>query len=311
MVSESESKGHTPVLPKEVCELLSVTEGETVVDATVGLGGHSLLLAERLGATGHLIGLDVDPKNLDLARARLADVAPRVDLLHGNFAELEELLSTLKIAKVDVILADLGVSSTQLDQGDRGFSFRRDGPLDMRMDPRLEVTAEDLVNRWKEHELSDALYYNAQEFRSRKIAKRICMVRREGRIKSTKVLADVVCRSMGVSDGNSRRSKIHPATKTFQAIRMAVNSEIPNLETLLEIAPAFLNPGGRIGVIAFHSVEDKVVKLDFRKRKGEEVYEVLTKKPVTACEEERMANPRSRSAKFRVAKRLGESVSTL
>ncbi len=303
---ESESIGHTPVLPEEVRDLLAVSEGDIVVDATVGLGGHSSLLAKALGASGRLIGLDVDPLNLDIARKRLEGVTPRVDLLQGNFAELGELLSSLEIAKVDVILADLGVSSTQLDQGDRGFSFRHDGPLDMRMDPRLEVTAEDLVNRWKEDDMSSALYYNAQEFRSRKIAKRICHVRREGRIKTTKELAAIVCRSMGVSDGNSRRSKIHPATKTFQALRMAVNQEIPNLETLLEIAPNFLNPGGRIGIIAFHSVEDKVVKLDFRKRKSEEVYQVLTKKPVTACEDERLANPRSRSAKLRVAKRLSD-----
>lgn len=306
MVPEANSIGHTPVLPQEVCELLAPCQGETVVDATVGLGGHSLILAERIGASGRLIGLDVDPANLDIARSRLADVASRVELLHGNFAELGELLSSLDVAKVDVILADLGVSSTQLDQSERGFSFRHDGPLDMRMDPRLEVTAADLVNGWKENDLSDILYHNAQEFRSRKIAKRICSVRREGRIKTTKELANLVCRTLGVAVAGSRKSKIHPATRTFQAIRMAVNQEIENLETLLESAPDLLNPGGRIAVIAFHSVEDKVVKLDFRKRKGEELYRILTKKPVTASEDERMVNPRSRSAKLRVAKRLGD-----
>jgi len=305
MASEREPVGHTPVLPKEVCDLLSVGEGETVVDATVGLGGHSLLFAERLGSKGRLVGLDVDPANLQVARSRLSHAPCRVDLLQGNFAEIGNLLSSLGISRVDAILADLGVSSTQLDKCDRGFSFRFDGPLDMRMDPRSKVTAGDLINGWKENELSDALYFNAQEFRSRKIAKRICAIRREGRIKTTKELADLVCRVLGVADAKSRKSKTHPATRTFLALRIAVNREIENLEALLAIAPDLLNVGGRIGVIAFHSVEDKVVKLDFRKRKVEEVYRVLTKKPVTAGEDERKANPRSRSAKLRVARRLG------
>ncbi len=297
--------GHTPVLTHEVCELLDIREGETVLDATVGLGGHAGLFVQALGSDGTLIGLDVDPANLATAKERLSDAPCRVRLLHANFAEIRTVLETVGIDRVDVLFADLGVSSTQLDDAGRGFSFQRDGPLDMRMDPRLEVTAADLINRLKERELGDLLYYNAQEFGARKIARRICDVRREGRITTTGRLASVVARALKV-DPTSRKSKIHPATRTFMALRMAVNHESENLETFLEAAPDVLKPGGRIGIIAFHSVEDKPVKNDFRRRKSEQVYGIVTKKPVVADAEERRANPRSRSAKLRVAVRLPE-----
>ena len=207
------------------------------------------------------------------------------------------------VGGVDVLLADLGVSSTQLDDAARGFSFQRDGPLDMRMDPRLTVTAADLVNRLKERELGDLLYYNAQEMASRKIARRVCHVRREGRITTTGRLAEIVAAALRV-DPASRKAKIHPATRTFLALRMAVNDESPRLLQLLAGAPDILNPEGRIGVIAFHSVEDKPVKTDFRQRKAEGIYRIVTKKPVVASPEERRSNPRSRSAKLRVAVRL-------
>jgi len=295
--------GHTPVLPQEVCDLLAVQPGETVVDATVGLAGHARLFVEGVGSEGRLIGLDVDVDNLAAAKEKLKEAACRVHLVDANFSKIREALHTLGVDKVDVLFADLGVSSTQLDDPARGFSFRHDGPLDMRMDPDLKVTAADLVNRLKERELADVLYHNAQETRSRKIAKWICNVRREGRITTTGRLAEVVAAAQGINP-ESRREKIHPATRTFMALRMAVNEEIPSLEALLDAAPDLLNPGGRIGVIAFHSVEDKPVKLDFRKRKTEKVYEIITKKPVIAGEAERKSNPRSRSAKFRVARRL-------
>jgi 16S rRNA (cytosine1402-N4)-methyltransferase len=294
---------HTPVLPREVCELLAVRPGETVVDATVGLGGHARLLAEPLGRAGMLIGLDVDPANLELARGRLADRACRVELIHENFAELRAVLDAIGVARVDVLFADLGVSSTQLDEGERGFSFVHDGPLDMRMDPRLTETAADLVNRLKERELADLLFFNAQEMLSRRITKRVCSERREGRITTTGQLARIVAQAVGV-DPRSRKAKIHPATRTFLALRMAVNNEIPCLERWLEAAPELLKPGGRIGVIAFHSVEDRPVKVDFRRRKAASVYQIVTKKPVVAGPDERCANPRSRSAKLRVAMRL-------
>jgi 16S rRNA (cytosine1402-N4)-methyltransferase len=298
-----EPADHTPVLPRAVSELLAVRAGETVVDATVGLGGHARGFADALGSGGTLIGLDVDPANLALAKQRLAKSDCRVELIQANFAELPGVLDSLGARPVDVLFADLGVASTQLDQPERGFSFQKDGPLDMRMDPRLEVTAADLVNRLKERELSDLLYFNAQEFASRKIARRICAVRREGRITTTQRLAQIVASAVGV-DPASRKAKTHPATRTFLALRMAVNDEVRCLDSLLAAAPAVLRPGGRFGVIAFHSVEDKPVKVAFRSGKNEGIYRILTKKPVVADPEERRRNPRSRSAKLRVAVRL-------
>jgi len=297
--------GHTPVLTREVCEILDVQKGETVLDATVGLGGHARLFTETLGPEGTLIGLDVDPDNLTLARETLSGVACRVELVHANFAEFREALGSVGITQVDVLFVDLGVSSTQLDNASRGFSFQRDGPLDMRMDPRLTVTAADLVNRLKERELGDLLYHNAQEFAARRIAKRICEKRRDGRITTTGRLAEIIAGAVGV-DPRSRKARIHPATRAFLALRIAVNDEIRCLEALLTSAPEVLRPKGRIGIIAFHSVEDKPVKTDFRRRKGENVYRIVTKKPVTADAEERRVNPRSRSAKLRVAVRLPE-----
>ncbi len=298
-----ESPGHVPVLTREVRELLSPREGEIVVDATVGLGGHARMLGEAVGGTGRLVGLDVDPACLERAAAALADLPCRVDLRQANFAELPEVLAELKIERVDVLFADLGVSSFQLDDPARGFSFQRDGPLDMRMDPRLTETAADLINRLKEKELADLLYEHAQEMSSRRIARALCAARRDKRITRTQELVEIVAKAVRV-DPASRKSRIHPATRTFQALRIAVNRERESLEALLAAAPGLLAPGGRFGVISFHSGEDKPVKLDFRKRKSEGRYEILTKRPVTASEAERAANPRARSAKLRVVRRL-------
>lgn len=297
--------GHTPVLLHEVLEYLKPSPGETVVDATIGLAGHAAPMAERLGPGGVLIGLDVDPKNLARARARLEGVTCRVHLFHANFSELADVLKSLELSQVDVILADLGISSTQLDDPHRGLSFQADGPLDMRLDPRLTVMASDLVNRLSERELGDVFYFNAQETGGRRIARAICEARRDRRITTTRQLVRIVMSALGVDDEFSRRSKIHPATRAFQALRMAVNKEMENLEALLTAAPALLRAGGRFGVIAFHSVEDKAVKLNFRGRKTEKVYNIATPKPIVATEEERQRNPRSRSAKLRVAVRVG------
>lgn len=299
--------GHIPVLPQEVDELLSVKAGQTVVDVTIGLAGHARRFADSIGTSGLLIGMDVDTANLLKAKEVLADCSCEVRLLQGNFSELKTALSTLKVEKVDILFADLGVSSTQLDDPERGFSFQRDGPLDMRMDLRLKETAADLINRIKERDLSDLLYYNAQETSSRRISKAICYARRERRITSTQQLVDIIAYALHVNPA-SRRSKIHPATRTFQALRIAVNDELRCLDVLLESASDVLRPGGRFGVIAFHSLEDKPVKLDFRKRKSDGVYKVITPKPVVAGEDERRSNPRSRSAKLRVAERLPENV---
>lgn len=294
---------HQPVLTQEVCDLLAARRGDIVLDATVGLAGHASLLCEAAGPEGRLIGLDVDPANLAAARRNLEGAPCRIDLIKANFAEVPEVLRSLDLTQVDVLFADLGVSSPQLDDPARGFSFQRDGPLDMRLDPDLEATAADLVNRLKEKELGDLIYFNSQEHGARRIARRICEVRREGRITTTKRLADLVAGAVGARP-DSRRQKIHPATRTFLALRIAVNRELGNLEALLEHAPDVLAPGARFGLIAFHSVEDKPIKNDFRRRKNERFYRILTKKPVTASPAERKANPRSRSAKLRVAQRL-------
>ena len=273
------------------------------MDLTVGFGGHARMFAEAVGATGTLVGLDVDPDSLDEARRALVESACRVQLINANFADVREALESIGIHRVDVLFADLGLNSSQIANAERGFSFQVDGPLDMRMGPDLQETAADLVNRLKERELGDLLYFNAQEFASRRIARRICEVRRDGRINTTGRLVDIVARAVGV-DPQSRKSKIHPATKTFLALRIAVNREAESLNSLLGAAPEILNLGGRIAIIAFHSGEDKPVKTDFRQRKKEGLYEIVTKKPVIADPEERRSNPRSRSAKLRVAIRI-------
>jgi 16S rRNA (cytosine1402-N4)-methyltransferase len=206
------------------------------------------------------------------------------------------------VAQVDVIFADLGVSTDQLLDASRGLTFSEDGPLDMRLDDRLNRTAADLVNSASEGELSDLIYYNSQEHFSRRIAKRICEARRNGRIRTTQQLVRIVCSAVGVSP-DWRREKIHPATRTFLALRMAVNDEVGNLETLLKVAPRRLKSGGRFAVISFHSGEDRLVKQDFLDRKRAALYEIETKKPVRPSSEEMERNARSRSAKLRVARR--------
>jgi 16S rRNA (cytosine1402-N4)-methyltransferase len=302
-----ELSGHTPVLTRAAVELLAVGPGDFVVDATVGRGGHAVLLAASLSDPGALLGLDVDPACLADAEKRLAGVTGRIVLQHRNFAELSQVLAGLDVERVDVILADLGLSSTQLDDPGRGFSFLADGPLDMRMDHRTKTTAADLVNRLREQELADLLYQYGQERFSRRIARRICAARRDGRITRTAGLADLVAAAVK-ADPKSRRSKIHPATRTFQALRIAVNDELSALEALLDCAPRHLNPGGRIGVISFHSLEDGRVKRDFRRRRDAGLYTVVTKKPIVADVAERKANPRSRSAKLRVAVRTEKAI---
>lgn len=304
---------HVPVLIGPVMELLSPGPGETVVDCTVGHGGHAVLLAHAVGPTGRLIGLDVDASNLERARQRLdgADLAtrrPHIDLVRANFAQIEATLDALGVGTVDVMLADLGVSTDQLLDPSRGFTFSADSPLDMRLDDRLERTASDLVNALSENELSDLIFFNSQERFSRRIAKRICQVRREGRIRRTSELVRIVCSALGTSP-QSHPGKLHPATRTFLALRMAVNHEVENLQALLEAAPRRLNAGGRIGIISFHSGEDRLVKQNFLDQKRAGVYEIRTKKPVAPTSDEIRQNSRSRSAKLRVAVRLPEAKS--
>lgn len=294
---------HIPVLVQPVRALLNVVEGEVVLDATVGLAGHARMLGEAVGLRGQLIGIDADAGHLELAARRLEGGPFRFRLFHANFARIDEVLREAGVETVNVILADLGASSVQLNDPARGFSFQAGGPLDMRMDLTSPRTAADLVNGLREEELSDLIYFGSQERFSRKIARRICEVRRDRRITTTDELCRVVCDALGV-DPQSRASKIHPATRTFMALRMAVNDEGTALRTLLNKTPGCLKPGGRIGIIAFHSVEDAVVKSDFAGRKQSGEYRLLTKRPVIADSQEREVNPRSRSAKLRVAQKI-------
>jgi 16S rRNA (cytosine1402-N4)-methyltransferase len=317
---------HVPVLLKEAIDFLAVRRGGTYIDATVGLGGHSYDIAKRLGAPGHLIGLDKDPAALERARERLTQDSslalsspigdemrtrndkelreadwPTITLLQRSFAEIAK---GHKAASIDGILADIGVSSLQLDDAARGFSFQADGPLDMRMDPQSDRTAEQVVNHLDERQLADVIYEFGEERRSRRIARAIC---RSRPIRSTAHLADVIsaaARPMNRGQDKYDR-RIHPATLTFQALRIFVNRELEDLQALLGAAPRILKPGGRVVVISFHSLEDRIVKDAFREGAiKDKHFRVLTKKPVTATELESDRNPRARSAKLRAAEKV-------
>ena len=297
--------GHVPVLLAEVIAYLGLPGRRCIADCTLGLGGHAAALLEN-NPDLQVIGIDRDESNLVAARERLKAHADRVRLVKANFAEITGALRAINVEKVDGILADLGVSSNQIDDAARGLSFDRDGPLDMRLDRDERTTAADLVNTLSEGELSDLLYFQSQERHSRKIAKRICLVRRQGRINSTVMLARLVAAAVG-ENPDSHRGRIHPATRTFMALRMSVNRETESLRQLLSASPDVLRAGGRIAVISFHSVEDRIVKEDFRDRSHGGVYRLLTKKPIVAEPDECKQNPRSRSAKMRVAERLGNA----
>ena len=285
----------------EVLEWLAIKPEGTYVDATVGLGGHAAEIARRL-STGRLIGIDRDAAALAVARERLAGYGRRVELVQGTLSTIGEIARRLNI-KADGVLADLGVSSMQLDDASRGFSFRGAGPLDMRMDREGREpsgsAAEEIVNRWPERELADLLYRFGEEHDSRKIARAIVKSRP---IRDTEHLATVVAGAL-----KRGRQKLHPATKTFLALRIAVNRELEELEQFLDQAPATLNPRGRLVVLSYHSLEDRAVKQAFRKYDRAGVLRVLTKKVIVPSDAERAANPRSRSAKMRVAEKLIES----
>jgi 16S rRNA (cytosine1402-N4)-methyltransferase len=303
--------GHVPVLLKEAIEFLAVRRGGTYIDATVGLGGHSLEIARRLGAPGHLIGVDKDPAALEIARERLKGVVgrslvvgqgsdwPTVKLRHGSFADLANDEPRTTNDEVEGILADLGVSSLQFSDPARGFSFQAEGPLDMRMNPQSELTAEQVVNQFDERELADLIYEFGEERRSRRIARAIV---RSRPIRTTAQLAEIV--SAAARPMNKRERRIHPATRTFQALRIFVNRELDDLRALLEAAPQLLKPGGRLVIISFHSLEDRIVKDALREGVKQGYYKLLTKKPVTASEEEVDRNLRARSAKLRAAEKV-------
>jgi 16S rRNA (cytosine1402-N4)-methyltransferase len=293
--------GHDPVLVDEVLQSLDPRSGQTVVDCTLGRGGHAAAMGRRLGAEGLLIGLDADPRNLEFAAGRLGDLPCRKRFFHANFAELDEVLGEVGIDQVDLILADLGLSTNQLFDPAYGLSFAGEAPLDMRIDPRTEKSAADLVNELGEEELANVLYELAQERYSRRIARKIIEARMVSPIKTTERLAGVVRDAIGRRGGASGR--IDPATRTFMALRMAVNQEMSNLASLLERGPRRLAAGGRIGLISFQSMEDRAVKQAFRQAEQAGLVTILTKKPLCPSESEIAQNPRSRSAKLRVAQK--------
>ncbi len=292
---------HVPVLLEDAFEYLNVRSGGVVVDATLGLAGHSLAIARKLGGKGRLICFDRDQQAMDLAKARFGELATELgeampEVVYEPRA-FSEAASQLAKGSLDGLLADFGVSSLQLDEAHRGFSFRSDGPLDMRMDTRSGETAGQVVNQEDENELADLIYEFGDERRSRRIARAIVRARP---IETTVELARVISAAAPSMKGD----KIHPATKTFQALRIRVNNELEEIASLLKSAPSLLKPGGRLVMISFHSLEDRLVKDAFREAGRSKVYEVLTKKPVVAGEQEAMRNPRSRSAKMRAVQKL-------
>ncbi|MGH9728374.1 MAG: 16S rRNA (cytosine(1402)-N(4))-methyltransferase RsmH [Candidatus Acidiferrales bacterium] len=286
---------HTPVLAEAILEWLRVRPDGTYVDATLGTGGHALEIVRRL-TTGRLIGIDRDPQALEIARERLKEFEGRVTLVHTEFSKIDEVLGGLKVVAVNGVVADLGVSSLELDTPERGFSFRWPAALDMRMNPEQSLMAAEIVNQWSEKDLANVLYQFGEEHESRKIARAIVRARP---IRDTEHLATVVAGARKVRG----RQKLHPATKTFLALRIAVNLEMEELGQFLSRVPATLSPGGRWVILSYHSLEDRPVKQCFQRLSHEGVLKILTKKVIQASDAEIQSNPRARSAKMRVAEK--------
>ena len=293
---------HTPVLAETLAEQIALPPDGVMVDATIGHGGHSLLLGKTLGPEAVIVGLDIDKNAVRRAQVNLKELACKVILLHSNFARINEQLHNQGIKKVDLILADLGVSSSQLADPGFGLSFQTNMPLDMRIDKRLKRTAADIINKSDEKSLADLIYRFGQDRASRRIARFIVRQREIEPIKTTGQLAGIVCKALGKKQ-RGRRSRIHPATRTFQALRIEVNDELENLKKLLASAPDLLNKDGYIAVISFHSLEDRLVKSDFRQNGMSDIYRIVTKKPIVPTREEIKENRRARSAKLRIAQK--------
>ena len=306
---------HISVLLKECIEGLDIKSGGIYVDGTLGGAGHSSQIAARL-TTGRLIGIDRDPVALKAASQRLEPYKENVTLVHSNFSEMAQVLKDLNISGVDGVLLDLGVSSPQLDDGDRGFSYMVDAPLDMRMNGEDALSAESVVNTWPQDELKRILYTYGEERYAPQIAAAICRRRELSSIKTTLELVDIIRSAMPPA---ALREKQHPAKRTFQAIRIAVNDELGAVEKIMKEAVGLLNPGGRLAIITFHSLEDRIVKIGMTEAaKGctcppsfpvcvcgkKPLVKLINRKPITPSEEELNANPRARSAKLRICERL-------
>lgn len=290
--------GHHSVLRDEVLRLLDLGERRVIVDCTTGLGGHAEAMLEAAPADALLIGMDVDESNLLRAKERLARFGSRVRLFQANFADADEVLRQADLKGADAILADLGVASSQLDDSLRGLSFMKEGPLDMRLDQSQRITASILINTLGSEELADLIYRYGEERYSRRIARAIVAAREDHTIDSTTELAEIIALAFPPAVRRTRKG-VHVATRTFQALRIAVNREMESLEKLLELLPKLLNIGGRAAVISFHSLEDRPVKQAFANWAASGKARVLTPKPIEATAQEVEWNPRSRSAKLR------------
>ncbi len=294
----SQEKPHIPVMRNEIIKFLELDKGRTVLDCTVGCGGHADAILEAIGSEGRLVGIDQDSEALEIARNKLKKFSNFISI-QGNFRNIDAILTKLKIERVDGIIFDLGLSSLQLDSAERGFSIRLDAPLDMRMDKELRLSAFDLVNFLPEASLCEILRKYGEERWHRRIARAIVRERKKAMIITTGQLATLVKRVMPY-----RYVKIHSATRTFQALRIAVNDELEALREALIKCAGLISPGGRICVICFHSLEDRIVKNQFRNLAKEGRFKLITKKPITPAREEIAVNPRARSAKLRVAERI-------
>ncbi|AKT42320.1 16S rRNA methyltransferase [Chondromyces crocatus] len=289
---------HTSIMRPEVVALFSsLRTGGVYVDATLGAGGHSEAILQMPDTV--VVGIDRDPRALELARVRLAQFGDRFFGVHGRFSDLKEHLARLELERVDGILADVGLSSMQIDDPARGMSFRFEGPLDMRMDPTVGETALDLIDNHTAEDLADLIYHYGEERHSRRIARSIKFARERNELATTTDLRRAIVRAVGPG----RHGGIDPATRTFQALRIAVNGELRELASLLEMAPTFLVSSGVLAIISFHSLEDRMVKQAFKERS---IWRALTKKPLTASDAEVEGNPRARSAKLRAAVRVEE-----
>ncbi len=293
---------HIPVLAETLAEQINLPPDGVMVDATIGHGGHSLLFGRKLGPDGAIIGFDVDESSIRTAKLKLADLTCRVALVHSNFAQIADHLHTQGIEKVDFLLADPGLCSAQLADAGAGLSFQANMPLDMRIDKRLKRTAADIINEAGEKCLADLIYRFGEDRASRRIARFIVRHRVNEPITTTGQLAGIVCKALA-RPGQKRRSRIHPATRTFQALRIAVNNELENLEHLLASAPDLLKKDSWIAVISYHSLEDGMVKRNFRQNAKDNIYTVTTKKPIVPTKAEIGENRRARSAKLRIAQR--------
>jgi len=294
------SEYHIPVLTLELVELLEPGEGMVIVDATIGGGGQASAMLERMKGKGLLIGIDRDPEAISFCRASLISFAPNLKLFNARFSQLDEVLAQAGIEEVDRIYFDLGVSWHQLSQPERGFSFLRDGPLDMRMNPAEGEPAWKLLNQLNEKELEKIFREYGEERYSRRVAKAIVQARKQGKeLKRTRQLAELV--EKAVRKGKQR---VHPATRIFQAIRIYVNQEMEELKLGLEKAFNYLRAGGRIAVISYHSLEDRLVKNFFKEREKAGELRILTKKPIIPSPEEKKQNPKSRSARLRAGEKL-------